>query len=163
MSGRRVVGFYTDEHGKVRPLTEYGFAPPEKDMRLSVDTTSKERLKQKIREYRERKGMIPEQKGLFHYARDEKQQTMEEVEKHLLPKDKDGKLKVKVTYTDDGYYKIYNLSDPKDDVRVSTDYIGAILILKDIYGFTREELDEKTIKDIHLLFPGDELVLEKKG
>ena len=89
MSRRRVVGFYTDEKGKVRPLTEYGFEPPKKSMELkAVDTTPKHVLKERLRKYREEKGDISGPKPLFHYVPDEKQQTMEELTEKVSKQEK---------------------------------------------------------------------------
>ncbi len=78
-------------------------------------------------------------------------------------KGKSGKLKVKVTRTRDGYYIIYNLSNPRDEGIGTIDYIGAVTTLVNVYGFSEQELDEETVRNIHTLFSGESLIIEKGG
>jgi hypothetical protein len=167
MSRRRVVGFYTDEKGKVRPLTEYGFEPPKKSMELkAVDTTPKHVLKERLRKYREEKGDISGPKPLFHYVPDEKQQTMEELTEKVSKQEKKkeeekGKVKVKIKREHDGTYAVYNLTDPNDLIRMYRDYVEVLVALLGIYGFKKEDFDEETIRKLHYLDYGDTMTLSK--
>ncbi|MEM4177098.1 MAG: hypothetical protein QXS29_06010 [Nitrososphaeria archaeon] len=110
MSRKRVVGFYTDERGKVRPITEY-FEEPyvERPKELcSHDTTPKHVLRRRLEEYRKRKfGEEVQPKPLFHYAREEGQASIEESLKEKEKKERERLLEKALKRTEE-YHKPLN-------------------------------------------------------